>query len=325
MTPLLQLKSKILKSQFGQRLDKALVELFPNYSRSYIKKLILNNKVEINNKIINEPKKKMFGCEQIVIHIFNEVNIHSRPQKIPLDIIYEDDEILVINKPQNLVVHPGAGNLDGTVLNALLYYYPKIIHVPRAGIVHRLDKNTTGLMVITKTIFAQMSLVKDLKLRKIIRIYEAIINGCISTDGIIDMPISRHPIKRTCMAINLMGKPAITHYKVIECFRAHTRLKVKLETGRTHQIRVHMAYINHPLVGDLVYGHRLKLLKNFSKEFNCVINNFNRQALHATTLSLYHPRTGIKMKWHIDIPTDMIMLINLLKSDKITYKNKINL
>ncbi|AMA64605.1 Ribosomal large subunit pseudouridine synthase D [Candidatus Arsenophonus lipoptenae] len=309
----LKLKSKILKSQLGTRLDKVLAELFPNYSRSQIKKWILDDRVKLNDKIINIPKKKVFGNEQIDINILIKEEISWRPQNIPLNIVYEDDEILVINKSSNLVVHPGYGNPQGTILNAILYHYPKNINIPRAGIIHRLDKDTTGLMVIVKTINAQRYLLEAFKTKKIIREYEALVNGCITINGKIDKPIARHPTKRTHMIIHHTGKPAITHYKVIENFQYYTRLKLRLESGRTHQIRVHMAYINHPLIGDPVYGRRLNKSKYISKKLNYIISQFNRQALHAKMLSLYHPSTGIKMEWCIDLPEDMITLINVLK------------
>ncbi|MGP1928038.1 MAG: 23S rRNA pseudouridine(1911/1915/1917) synthase RluD [Arsenophonus sp. NC-QC1-MAG3] len=320
----LQLQVKILKLQFGQRLDQALAELFPDHSRSQIKKWILDKKVQVNGKIINRPKEKVFGNEQIDIDVLLEEDMRWQPQNIPLNIVYEDDEIIVINKPCDLVVHPGAGNLDGTILNALLYHYPEIINVPRAGIVHRLDKDTTGLMVIAKTIAAQTHLVQSLQLRKIAREYEAIVNGCMTAGGMINEPIARHPTKRTHMAIHTSGKPAITYYRIMEHFRIHTRLKLRLESGRTHQIRVHMAHINHPLVGDPVYGDRSCTLKGVSKEFCQIMDNFNRQALHATKLRLYHPCTGIEMEWHADIPEDIIILINMLKADSVMHKDEMD-
>ncbi|MGP1947302.1 MAG: 23S rRNA pseudouridine(1911/1915/1917) synthase RluD [Arsenophonus sp. NC-PG7-MAG3] len=320
----LQLQVKILKLQLGQRLDQALSELFPDYSRSQIKKWILDKRVYVNGKIINRPKEKVFGNEQIDIDVLLEEDMHWQPQNIPLNIVYEDDEIIVINKPCDLVVHPGAGNLDGTILNALLYHYPEIVNVPRAGIVHRLDKDTTGLMVIAKTIAAQTHLVQSFQLRKIAREYEAIVNGCMTAGGMINEPIARHPTKRTHMAIHPFGKPAITYYRIMEYFRIHTRLKLRLESGRTHQIRVHMAHINHPLVGDPVYGGRSHTLKGVSKEFCQIMNNFNRQALHATKLRLYHPCTGIEMEWHADIPEDIIILINMLKADSVMHKDEID-
>ncbi|VAY02369.1 Ribosomal large subunit pseudouridine synthase D [Arsenophonus endosymbiont of Aleurodicus dispersus] len=318
MAQKLQLKGQIQELQLGQRLDLALAKLFSAYSRSQIKKWILDKKVQVNGNIINRPKEKVFGNEQIYINVLLKQDVCWQPQNIPLNIIYEDEEIVIINKPHNLVVHPGAGNPEGTVLNALLYRYPKIINVPRAGIVHRLDKNTTGLMVIAKTIPVHTNLVKALQLRNITREYEAVVSGLMTTSGIVNEPISRHPTKRTHMAIHPLGKSAITYYRVIDHFRAHTRLRLRLESGRTHQIRVHMAHINHPLVGDIVYGGRPQLLKYISDEFCQIMNNFNRQALHARMLRLYHPSTGIKMEWHADIPADMAILINLLKIDAVT-------
>lgn len=324
MAQQLQLQAKILESQLDQRLDQALAELFPDYSRSRIKEWILDNRVQVNGKIINRPKEKVFGSEQTAIDVLLEEDMRWQPQNIPLNIVYGDDEIIVINKPRDLVVHPGAGNPDGTVLNALLYRYPEIINVPRAGIVHRLDKDTTGLMVIAKTIPAQTHLVEALQLREITREYEAVVNGRMIAGGTVDEPIARHPTKRTHMAIHPLGKPAITHYRVMEHFRAHTRLRLRLESGRTHQIRVHMAHINHPLVGDPVYGGRPRSVKGVSEEFRQVMNNFDRQALHATMLRLYHPRTGIEMEWHADIPADMVILINILKADAMMHKDEMD-
>ncbi|MFP3029492.1 MAG: 23S rRNA pseudouridine(1911/1915/1917) synthase RluD [Arsenophonus sp.] len=316
-----QLQAQILKLQIGKRLDQALVELFPDYSRSRIKEWILDNRVHVNGKIINRPKKKVFGIAQITIDVLLEEEVRWQPQNIPLNIVYEDDEIIIINKPRDLVVHPGAGNQDGTLLNALLYYYPEIINVPRAGIVHRLDEDTTGLMVIAKTITAKNHLVEALQLRKITREYEALVNGRMIAGGTVDEPIARHTTKRTHMAIHPLGKPAITHYRVMEHFRNHTRLRLRLESGRTHQIRVHMAHINHSLVGDKVYTGCPRSLKGISEEFRQIMNNFNRQALHARMLRLYHPSTGIEMEWHADIPADMVILINMLKADALMNKD----
>ncbi len=324
MSQQIRLNATVADSQLGQRLDQALAELFPDYSRSRIKEWILDNRVQVNDKIINKPKEKMLGGEKIEVDALIEEDVRWEPQNIPLNIVYEDDDILVINKPRDLVVHPGAGNPDGTVLNALLYRYPEIVNVPRAGIVHRLDKDTTGLMVVAKTVPAQTHLVEALQRREITREYEAVATGRMTAGGLVNEPISRHPTKRTHMAVHPMGKPAVTHYRVMEHFRAHTRLRLRLETGRTHQIRVHMAHIHHPLIGDQLYGGRPRPLKGASEEFRETLRRFNRQALHATMLRLYHPITGIEMEWHAPLPDDMVELIRVLKVDAEQFKDEMD-
>ncbi|HBC7461091.1 TPA: 23S rRNA pseudouridine(1911/1915/1917) synthase RluD [Proteus mirabilis] len=324
MSQQIRLNATVADSQLGQRLDQALAELFPDYSRSRIKEWILDNRVQVNDKNINKPKEKMLGGEKIEVDALIEEDVRWEPQNIPLNIVYEDDDILVINKPRDLVVHPGAGNPDGTVLNALLYRYPEIVNVPRAGIVHRLDKDTTGLMVVAKTVPAQTHLVEALQRREITREYEAVATGRMTAGGLVNEPISRHPTKRTHMAVHPMGKPAVTHYRVMEHFRAHTRLRLRLETGRTHQIRVHMAHIHHPLIGDQLYGGRPRPLKGASEEFRETLRRFDRQALHATMLRLYHPITGIEMEWHAPLPDDMVELIRVLKVDAEQFKDEMD-
>ncbi|MGF7453147.1 23S rRNA pseudouridine(1911/1915/1917) synthase RluD [Pasteurella bettyae] len=310
--------------QMGQRLDQTLAELFPDYSRSRLKTWIEEDLVSVNGKIINVPREKMFGGEQIEITVEIEDENRFEPQNLPLNIVYEDDDILVINKPKDFVVHPGAGNPNGTVLNALLYHYPQIAEVPRAGIVHRLDKDTTGLMVVAKTIPAQTQLVRALQKRKITREYEAIAFGIMTKGGTVDEPMARHPTKRTLMAVHPMGKPAITHYRIMEHFRNYTRLRLRLETGRTHQIRVHMAHIAHPLLGDQTYGGRPRPPKNASEEFMTVMRNFQRQALHAVMLRLEHPITGELMEWHAPLPDDFVELVNALKADYQLHKDELD-
>ncbi|MXP67781.1 23S rRNA pseudouridine(1911/1915/1917) synthase RluD [Pantoea sp. Aalb] len=315
MTKKLQLMLTVSKKQCSQRLDRTLAELFPDYSLTCIKKWIIERGIKVNNIIIDKPKKKIFGGEYISIDVkINEIQC-LEAQNIPLDIIYEDQDILIINKTHNLVVHPGPGNLNGTILNALLYYYPPIASIPRAGIVHRLDKNTTGLMVIAKTITAQIYLIQKMKLHEIIREYEAVVSGNIIAGGMINEPIARHSTRRTLMSVCPMGKPAITQYRIIEHFRAHTYLRLRIETGRTHQIRVHMAYIKHPLVGDLIYGHNSPLPKGASNNLITILRNFNRQALHAKMIRLYHPISGLKIECHAPLPNDMSHLITALKID----------
>ena len=324
MAQQVQLSATVAESQLGQRLDQALAELFPDYSRSRIKEWILEDKVTVNGKTINKPKEKVLGGELVAIDAQIEEDARWAPQEIPLDIVYEDNDILVINKPRGLVVHPGAGNPDGTVLNALLYYYPEIMDVPRAGIVHRLDKDTTGLMVVAKTVPAQTRLVEALQAREITREYEAVAIGNMTAGGRVDEPISRHSTKRTHMAVHPMGKPATTHYRIMEHFRAHTRLRLRLETGRTHQIRVHMSHINHPLVGDQLYGGRPRPPRGASDSFISILRGFDRQALHATMLRLYHPISGIQMEWHAALPEDMVELINALKADTEEFKDQMD-
>ena len=299
----------------GKRLDQAIAEMFPDFSRMRLKDWILAGHVSVDGKVITKPRVKLIGGEDITIEAEIEEAVAYAPEDIPIDIVYEDDYILVVNKPTGLVVHPGAGNSDGTLLNALLFHYPEIVHVARAGIVHRLDKDTTGLMVVAKTVEAQTHLVTSLQARQITREYEAICTGTLTGGGMVDKPIGRHPTKRTHMAVNETGKDAITHYRIAEKYRAHTRLRLRLESGRTHQIRVHMAYLTHPLVGDPVYGGRAKPPKGCEKELLALLRNFGRQALHAAMLSLEHPITGELMEWHAPIPDDMVRLKECLRQD----------
>lgn len=300
---------------FGMRLDQVVADLFPDYSRSKLKEWILAGNVCVNGEPCVVPRQKMTGDEVISVEAEIEQQVVNEAQAIELDIVYEDEDILIINKPADLVVHPGAGNQDGTLLNALLAHVPDIDKVPRAGIVHRLDKDTTGLMVVAKTLPAQTHLVDQLQSRVMSREYEALVNGTMVAGGLVDAPIGRHSTKRTHMAVREMGKPAVTHYRVIEKFRAHTHVRLKLETGRTHQIRVHMAYIKHPLVGDPAYGGRLRLPKGSSDEFANTLRGFNRQALHAAQLSLFHPTTDEWMTWQAPLPQDMVALIDSVRED----------
>jgi len=319
MAEIIQHKDIVPDSCLGKRLDQALAIMFPDYSRSRLKDWILAGSVIVNGEVLTRAREKMYGGESIEINAEVEAEQRFEAQNIQLDIVYEDDDILVINKPAGLVVHPGAGNPDGTVLNALLHHHPEIGVVPRAGIVHRLDKDTTGLMVVAKTIAAQTNLVEALQLREITREYEAVANGLMTAGGLVDEPIGRHATKRTHMAVTISGRPSVTHYRVMEKYRLHTRLRLRLETGRTHQIRVHMAHITHPLVGDPVYGGRPRPPKNSTPELLMKLRSFKRQALHAAMLSLYHPITGELMTWHADLPDDFVELIELLQAD-----NKLN-
>lgn len=315
MTQHVELNGVIDTTHLGMRLDQALADLFPDYSRSRIKEWILAGQVTLDGETVTKPREKVLVDQQVAIQATLEEEVSSKPQDIELDIVYEDDHILVINKPADLVVHPGAGNADGTILNALLYHCPEIANVPRAGIVHRLDKDTTGLMVVAKTVPAQTHLVAQLQAREITREYEAIAHGTLTAGGSVDANIGRHPQKRTHMAVTEIGKPAVTHYRIAEKFRAHTRLRLRLETGRTHQIRVHMAHIKHPLVGDPLYQGRPRPTKGASEELQAALKGFRRQALHAVKLELAHPVTSEWMQWHAPVPEDMVRLTEALRQD----------
>lgn len=311
----LALTATVPESKLGQRLDQVLSDLFPDYSRSRIKTWILDHHVQVDGEFVDKPREKLLGGEQVIIHKAIEKEVLSSAEDITLDVVYEDEDLLVINKPRHLVVHPGAGNPNGTLLNALLYHYPSIANVPRAGIVHRLDKETTGLMVVAKTLPAQTHLVTALQQREITREYEAVVIGSMTGGGTIDEPLARHPKKRTLRTVHPSGKPAVTHYRVVSHFRGHTHLCLRLETGRTHQIRAHMAHIHHPLVGDTAYGWRPHPPKNASEQCGTVIRQFNRQALHACMLRLRHPIKNTEMMWRVPLPEDMKSLISALKTD----------
>ncbi|WP_217516523.1 23S rRNA pseudouridine(1911/1915/1917) synthase RluD [Vibrio metschnikovii] len=323
MAQQIELTQTVKESQLGQRLDQAVAELFVDFSRSRLKEWLLDGKITVNGTVVTKPRTKVMGGECITVLAELEDEQRWEAQDIPLNIVYEDDDILVINKPRDFVVHPGAGTPDRTVLNALLFHYPPIAEVPRAGIVHRLDKDTTGLMVVAKTVPAQTRLVRDLQKRNITREYEAIAIGKMTAGGMIDKPIGRHSTKRTLMAVNQMGKPAVTHYRVAEHFREHTRIRLRLETGRTHQIRVHMAYLQHPLLGDSAYGGRARIPKGATSELTEMIRAFDRQALHAVMLKFEHPITGEELEFHAPVPDDMVIMTEALREDaKLNYSQE---
>ena len=309
------LTNTVKDSQLGQRLDQAIAELFADFSRSRLKEWLLDGKVQVDGEVIIKPRTRVMGGEVITLQAELEDEERWEAQDIPLDIVFEDDDIIVINKPRDFVVHPGAGTPDGTVLNALLHHYPAIAEVPRAGIVHRLDKDTTGLMVVAKTVPAQTRLVRALQKRKITREYEAIAIGRMTAGGKVEQPIGRHSTKRTLMAVSPMGKPAVTHYRVAEHFREHTRIRLRLETGRTHQIRVHMSYLQHPLLGDTAYGGRARSPSGATEELAEKIRSFDRQALHAVMLRFDHPVTGEELEFHAPVPDDMVEIAEALRQD----------
>lgn len=296
------------------RLDRLLAQLLPIYSRSQLQQWIKSGQVKVDGDDWR-PRDHISGGEEILIEIPEVVEADWEAQPMELDIVFEDDEIIVLNKPVGLVVHPGAGNPDSTLLNALLSHAPQLRALPRAGIVHRLDKNTSGLMVIAKTERARLHLIEQLSTHELHREYKAIVMGAMISGGTVDEPIGRHRGDRKRMAVVERGKPAVSHYRVAERYRAYTLVNVKLESGRTHQIRVHMAYINFPVVGDPVYGGRLKLPKNCSEILKNSLRNFHRQALHAEKLGLVHPVSGENIMWQCEIPADMSTLIKALQQD----------
>lgn len=296
----------------GLRCDLALSQLLPEYSRTQITEWIKKGFIHFNG-FSRKPKDIVKQNELIKIDVTLTVITEDQPEAIALDIIYEDEEILIINKPAGLVVHPAAGNLQGTLLNALLYHCPSLKELPRAGIIHRLDKDTSGLLVVTKTLKAHHFLVKQLQARNITREYQALVLGHIVAGGMIDEPLGRHPFQRTKMAVVSDGKPAVTHYRLLKRFKHFSFLQVALETGRTHQIRVHMAHIGHPIFGDTLYAGKPKLAKDCHPLVQEALLHFPRQALHAKKLGLLHPATRDYLEWEIPLPEDMQSILLLLE------------
>jgi 23S rRNA pseudouridine1911/1915/1917 synthase len=305
-TPAIPIELTVPADLAGQRLDQALSRLLPMHSRNRIAQWIRGGRIEIDGRPAL-PKNKIRGGERVRIDPAPEPEATAAAaEDIPLEVVYEDAALLVIAKPAGLVVHPGSGNWSGTLLNALLKRVPELAAIPRAGIVHRLDKDTSGLLVVAKTLTAQTSLVRQLQARTVRREYLALVHGNVARDGKVEAPIGRHPVQRTRMAVVARGKAAVTHYQVLQRFVHATLLRCRLETGRTHQIRVHMQSIGHPLVGDPVYGRQRG---NRDERFA----GFPRQALHAEKLALVHPDSGQAMSWQIDSPSDMQDLMAALE------------
>ncbi|ERS91262.1 23S rRNA pseudouridine synthase D [Halomonas sp. PBN3] len=303
----------------GQRLDQAAAELFADFSRERLKAWIKAGELTLDGQVA-KPKDKVYGGEWLRLATEVEDDTRFEPEDIPLEVVYEDDQVLVIDKPPGLVVHPAAGNPDGTLLNALLHHDPALAAVPRAGIVHRLDKDTSGLMVVARTLAAQTALVEQLQARTVSREYDAICVGVMTAGGTVDAPIGRHPKDRKRQAVTASGKPAVTHYRVVERFRAHTHVRCRLETGRTHQIRVHLAHLRYPLVGDPVYGGRLKLPAGASSTLKEILRDFPRQALHARKLAFVHPGSGETVSFRAPLPDDLLMLLDYLRDDSETMR-----
>lgn len=315
MPEILNREARVLDAQAGQRLDQAAAELFGDFSRERLKQWILQGALTLDGAPAR-PKAKVYGGEILRLEAeLEEQTAQHRAQAIDLTIVHEDEAVLVIDKPADLVVHPAAGNPDGTLLNALLHHCPSLSQVPRAGIVHRLDKDTTGLMVVAKTLSAQAALVEQLQARTVSREYDAVVAGVMTAGGKVDAPIGRHPKDRKRQAVVTGGKPAVTHYRVVERFRGHTHVRCRLETGRTHQIRVHLAHLRYPLVGDPVYGGRLKLPPGAADELKELLRLFPRQALHARKLAFIHPVSGEAVTFRAPLPDDMLALLDYLRDD----------
>ena len=308
------LSAEVPESLAGNRLDQIAAKLFPEYSRARLQSLIKEGKLLVNGKESRAKDRLILG-DQIAVTVEPQKPLDHQAEPIPLNTVYEDDALLIINKDAGRVVHPAAGNRSGTILNGLLHLIPDLKTIPRAGIVHRLDKDTTGIMVVAKTSGSYASLVNQLTQRTIKREYEAVVVGVLTGGGVVNAPIGRHPVHRKKQAVNEAGKEAITHYRIISRYRSHTHVQLNLETGRTHQIRVHMAHINHRLVGDPLYGGRLQMPVASSPGLTNILQNFKRQALHAKSLTFMHPETGRQVSWEVETTTDMRELLVALRSD----------
>lgn len=312
----MEVKQTILVTdeQAGQRIDQVLSQLLPDYSRSKIKQWVLDGQVQLN-QAPTQNKKKLQAGDVIDIKVETSPTEGTVAQAIPLNIVHEDESLLIIHKPAGMVVHPGAGNPDGTLVNALCHHDPALGHLPRAGLIHRLDKDTSGLLIVAKTLGCHTHLVQAMQARLIERHYQCIVNGVMIAGGTIESKIERHPRQRTKMAVSDEGKDAVTHYTIHQKFRAHTHLDVKLDTGRTHQIRVHMQHLRHPILGDPTYGGRPHFPPACSAELKATLQAFKRQALHAYQIALQHPITGERCQWTVDLPADMQALRDALAQD----------
>jgi len=314
----IQHRVDIPPTAINQRLDQVLAAALPDYSRSRLQNWIKQGRVLLDGEVC-KPRQKLYGGEEVLLRVPFEPASADQPEAMDLNIVYEDESLLIINKPAGLVVHPAAGHARGTLVNGLLHHDPELSQLPRAGIVHRLDKDTTGLMVVARTLQAHHWLVAELQERHIKREYVAICEGIITAGRTIDAPIARHPQDRLRMAVRDHGRPSVTHFRVTEKYRHHCLLDVQLETGRTHQIRVHMAWLRHPLVGDAVYGGRLKLPAGASETLQNTLRRFRRQALHAKRLSLTHPKTQQWLEFESALPLDLQQLCSALQEDKETH------
>ncbi|GAA3916035.1 23S rRNA pseudouridine(1911/1915/1917) synthase RluD [Luteimonas lutimaris] len=309
-----QRSAQVPESAAGRRFDAVLAELFPEFSRSRLAEWIKSGDALLDGKAVR-PREPVRGGEAVALAVQLDTQTEAEPQDIPLTVLHEDADVFVIDKPAGLVVHPGAGNPDGTLVNGLLFRDPALAALPRAGIVHRLDKDTSGVMVVARTLQAHAALVEQLSARAVHRQYLAIVVGALVSGGTADTAIDRHPRDRLRMAVRDDGRQAVTHYRLRERFRAHTALECRLETGRTHQIRVHMAHLKHPIVGDPLYGGSLRLPRGASEELVAALRAFKRQALHAETLEFVHPLSGEPLRCSAAVPADMLELLRLLRED----------
>jgi 23S rRNA pseudouridine1911/1915/1917 synthase len=314
MPPIDRIACQIPPSYAGMRLDRALAELLPVYSRNRLREGLKAGQLRVDGRL-RRPRDAVAGGETVSGALERMTETTAVAQDIPLHVLYQDADLLVIDKPAGLVAHPAAGNRDGTLVNALLHHAPELAALPRAGLVHRLDKDTTGLLVVARSLRAHTALVEQLQARRIEREYRAVVVGVPVAGGTVDAPIGRHPVDRQRMAVTPGGKPAVTHYRVLRRFRAHALLRVILETGRTHQIRVHMAHVRWPLLGDPVYGGRPHPPPNAAPPCIAAIQGFRRQALHAERLALTHPATGERLEWRAEIPADLALLLKALSED----------
>ena len=314
----LSLQFQLDETYLGQRIDQVAATIWSDFSREKLKQWLKEGHLLVNGNSV-KPKYKCEGFELLTLEVELEAQTRSLPEDIPLDIVYEDDDIIVVNKPVGMVVHPGAGNSSGTLVNALLHHYPKSAELTRAGLVHRIDNDTSGLLVIAKNLEAQFSLSKQLAKKTVYRVYDLIVYGNVIAGGTVDEPIKRHPVDRVKMAVLPGGKDAVTHYNVKERFQHFTRIQARLETGRTHQIRVHFSYIGFGLVGDPVYMPRVRVPAGATELLDETLRGFRRQALHAAELGLKHPRTGEEMLFKAPWPADLATLVDVLRTENKAY------
>ncbi|GEK45274.1 23S rRNA pseudouridine(1911/1915/1917) synthase RluD [Acinetobacter johnsonii] len=314
----LSLQFQLDETYLGQRIDQVAATIWSDFSREKLKQWLKEGHLLVNCNSV-KPKYKCEGFELLTLEVELEAQTRSLPEDIPLDIVYEDDDIIVVNKPVGMVVHPGAGNSSGTLVNALLHHYPKSAELTRAGLVHRIDKDTSGLLVVAKNLEAQFSLSKQLAKKTVYRVYDLIVYDNVIAGGTVDEPIKRHPVDRVKMAVLPGGKDAVTHYNVKERFQHFTRIQARLETGRTHQIRVHFSYIGFGLVGDPVYMPRVRVPAGATELLDETLRSFRRQALHAAELGLKHPRTGEEMLFKAPWPADLATLVDVLRTENKAY------